>query len=58
MAAKAPLSAGLHIENFEGVVPERGDVESLRGYVGRQVIDPAFHSRKLDRLDQYQWRLA
>jgi hypothetical protein len=44
----------LQIEDFDGVVPERRDVQSLRGRVDGQVIDSSFDAREIDRADKRQ----
>src|SRR5438067_4342821 len=48
---------GLHVEHFDGVVPQRRDVEPLRGEIDGEMIDAPFDARKVNRADERERRL-
>src|SRR5438105_3205054 len=47
----------LHVEHLDGVVPQRRDVEPLRGEIDGEMIDAPFDARKVNRADEREWRL-
>src|SRR6267142_5535512 len=52
------VSAALEIENLHGIVAECRDGQSLRACVERQMINPAFDARKIDRADRVERTLT
>src|SRR5439155_26432933 len=52
------VSAALEIENLHGIVAECPDEQSLRACVERQMINPAFDAREIDRADQVERTLT
>jgi hypothetical protein len=51
------VSGRLDVEHFDRSVPERCDVQSLRGRVDRKVVDAPLDARKVNRGNERQRRL-
>src|SRR2546425_78124 len=52
------VSASLDVDHFDGIVPKRRDVQSLRSGVNRQVVEAPLDAGEVNRPDECQGRLA